>query len=442
MEHHVAGHRTAAQAAAVEAARVQVRIRRVLVATQVLGGLGVGAGVTVTTLLAFELSGSPALAGLAASFAAFGAAFAAALIGTLSRHGRRIGLVTGYAIGTTGALTAVVSAVLASFPLMLVATFMFGASNASNFQARYAVTDLARPERRARDLSTVVWATTVGAVLGPNLTGPGAAAALFLGVPELSGPYLLSAAGFLAALAVMSIGLRPDPLVLARRLATEVAGPDAAPARRPGVREGLAVVLGVPAARAATATIASAQAVMIGVMVMTPVHMGDHGADIQLVGLTISLHIAGMFAFSPLFGRLTDRIGPRRALMTGFAQLTLSVLLASNGSPRGGPGFLLGLFLLGTGWSVCLIASSALLTEVLDLEGRPPAQAVSDLGMSLAGGAAGALSGLLMTLLGYPRMAATTLLLLLVPATMVVRDLRRTGTRSGGHQGIPVVAEV
>jgi MFS family permease len=436
------GHRVVADVAGAEAARVQVRVRRVLVSTQVLGGLGVGAGVTVTTLLAFELSGSPALAGLAASFSAFGAAFGAALIGSLSRRGRRIGLVTGYAIGMTGALTAVASAVLASFPLMLVATFMFGSSNASNFQARYAATDLARPERRARDLSTVVWATTVGAVLGPNLTGPGAAAARLLGVPDLSGPYLLSASGFLAALVVMSIGLRPDPLVLARRLAADVAGPEAAPARRPGVREGLAVVLAVPAARAATATIASAQGVMVGVMVMTPVHMGDHGADIQLVGLTISLHIAGMFAFSPLFGRLTDRIGPRRALMTGFVQLALSVLLASNGSPRGGPGFLLGLFLLGTGWSACLIASSALLTEVLDLDGRAPAQAVSDLGMNLAGGAAGALSGLLMTLLGYPRMAATTLLLLLIPATMVLRDLRRTAGPVGEQRVPPVIAEV
>ncbi len=148
--------------------------------------MGVGAGVTVTTLLAFELSGSAALAGLAASASAFGAGVAAAAIGASSRFGRRPGLVAGYFVGLTGASVAVAAAVIGNFPLMVLATFLFGSSNASNLQARYAVTDLATPGRRASDLSIVVWATTVGAVLGPNLTGPGVAAARLLGVPELS----------------------------------------------------------------------------------------------------------------------------------------------------------------------------------------------------------------------------------------------------------------
>ena len=411
---------------------VQRRTRRLLVSTQVLGGLGVGAGVTVTTLLAFELSGSAALAGIAASASAFGAGLSAAAIGAASgRFGRRPGLVAGYLVGLTGAALAVSAAVLASFPLMVAATFLFGSSNASNLQARYAATDLATADRRGSDLSVVVWATTVGAVLGPNLTGPGVFAAGLLGVPDLAGPYLLSAAGFASAALLLALGLRPDPLLLARRLAAEAealaaSGPPAgAPPARGALASGLAAVGADASARAAIATIASAHAVMVGVMVMTPVHMGHHGADVRIIGITISLHIFGMYAFSPVFGRLVDRLGPRAVLGLGFAQLVAAVALASLSTPRGGVGFLAGLLLLGTGWSAALIASSALLTASLPIESRAPAQGLSDLAMNVAGGSAGALSGLVMTLLGFRLMAAITVLLLLLPAAMVVRDVQR-----------------
>jgi len=418
---------------------VQRRTRRLLVATQVLGGLGVGAGVTVTTLLAFELSGSAALAGIAASASAFGAGASAAAIGASGRHGRRPGLVGGYVVGLVGAALAVVSAVLGNFPLMVIATFFFGSSSASNLQARYAATDLASPERRGSDLSFVVWATTVGAVLGPNLTGPGVIAARFLGVPELAGPYLLSATGFASAALILAVGLRPDPLLLARAIAVEAApdGESTAASTRPTVgtvkrrgalATGLAAVGDAPSARAAIATIASAHGVMIGVMVMTPVHMGRHGADVRLIGLTISLHILGMYAFSPVFGRLTDRLGPRAVLGLGLGQLFGAVALAALSTPGGGGGFLLGLFLLGTGWSAALIASSALLTASLPLAARAPAQGLSDLAMNVAGGGAGALSGLLMTLLGFPLMATSTIVLLLLPASMVIVDVRRQRT--------------
>ncbi len=429
---------------------VQRRTLRLLAAAQVLGGLGVGAGVAVTTLLAFELSGSAALAGLAASASAFGAGIGAALIGASSARGRRPGLVAGYLVGLTGAGLAVIAAVVASFPLMVGATLLFGASNASKLQARYAATDLASAERRGSDLSMVVWATTVGAVLGPNLIGPGVAAADLLGVPELAGPYLLSAAGFAAAAAVLAIGLRPDPLLLARSHAAEEAAAGAVTAIADGTIErgtaapavisaspsgpasgrgalaaGLHAVASDRSARAAIAALASAQAVMVGVMVMTPVHMGDHGAAIRVIGLTISLHILGMYAFSPVFGRLVDRLGSRVVLGLGFGQLAAAVALSALSDPHGGSGFLLGLLLLGTGWSAALIASSALLTEVLPLESRAPAQGLSDLATNLAGGAAGALSGALMTLLGFPLMAATTLLLILAPVGMLLADSRR-----------------
>lgn len=419
-----------------------------------MGGLGVGAGVAVTTLLAFELSGSAALAGLAASFSAFGAGLAAALFGAAARFGRRRGLVVGYVVGATGACVAVLAAVSELFPLMLAATFLFGAANASNLQSRFAVTDLATPERRGADLSRIVWATTVGAVLGPNLTGPGAAAAELFGVPELAGPYLLSAGAFLAAAMLMAAGLRPDPLLLARRtaalgsggeargeLARAVTGPEGT---REGTREGmppgrarrraelseaLALAVSEPSARAAVATIAAAHAVMVGVMVMTPVHMGHHGADIRLIGLTISLHIAGMYALSPVFGWLVDRLGARTVLVGGLVQLVGAVAFAAFAQPHGSTGFFLGLVLLGTGWSACLIASSALLTTSVPIERRAQVQGLSDLGMNVAGGSAGALSGLLMTLVGFRGLASIVLLLLLGPAFLVrvaVVDARRS----------------
>jgi MFS family permease len=370
------------------------------------------------------------LAGLAASFSAFGSGITAAGIGASARFGRRPGLVMGYLVGLTGALIAVTAAVIGSFPLMLGATFLFGASSATNLQARYAVTDLADPGRRGSDLSLVVWATTVGAVLGPNLTGPGVAAAGLLGVPELAGPYLLSAAGFGSAALLLFLGLRPDPLLLAR--AIEQAGMESGdlPLRPGGLAAGFAAVVASPPARAATAAIAAAHAVMVGVMVMTPVHMGHHGADVRLIGITISLHIFGMYALSPVFGRLADRFGPRPVLGLGLIQSLGAVLFAALSTPRGGVGFQIGLLLLGTGWSAALIASSALLTASLPLASRAPAQGLSDLAMNVAGGSAGALSGVLMTLLGFPLMATTTILILLVPAVMVLADARRERGRT------------
>lgn len=390
----------------------------------------------MTTLLAFELSGTAALAGIAASSSALGGGVFAAAIGASARYGRRPGLVGGYLVGLTGASLAVLSSVIGSFPLMVAATFLFGASNAANLQARYAAVDLASAERKASDLSLVVWATTVGAVLGPNLTGPGVAAANVLGVPELAGPYLLSAAGFTAAGLLIFLGLRPDPLLLARRAAglVEEPGPLSPNApttpKRPGaLSKGFAAVRGNASARAAVVAIASAHAVMVGVMVMTPVHMGHHGADLRIIGITISLHILGMYAFSPVFGRLTDRLGARPVLGLGFVQLLAAVALAAASTPQGGPGFIGGLLLLGTGWSAALIASSSLLTASLPIDARAPAQGLSDLAMNVAGGGAGALSGLLMTLFGFPLMAATTVLLLLVPAIMVLADARRPPRR-------------
>ena len=241
----------------------------------------------------------------------------------------------------------------------------------------------------------------------------------------------------------MSFGLRPDPLLLARRLSAGAEHPSVAGSlsigftagepRRAGIVGALDSVRSNRSASAAAVTIAAAHAVMVGVMVMTPVHMGGHGASVQLIGLTISLHIAGMYALSPVFGRLADRLGTHRVLAAGFVQLIAAVALAATGTPHGGLGFTVGLVLLGSGWSACLIASSALLTDSLSIEERAPAQGFVDLMMNVAGGVAGAVSGLIMTLLGFPALALVTIVLLLVPVRLVARDARSTRASARAH---------
>lgn len=403
---------------------LQRRTVRVLVASQVLGGIGVGSGVAVVGLLAFELSGTASLSGVSATASTLGAAVAAVLIARLSvARGRRPGLVTGYLVGAAGAGVAVVAAVLGLFWLHVVASAAVGWASASNLQARYAATDLALPSNRARSLSTIVWATTVGAVLGPNLTGPGEAVAAMLGLPPLSGAYLFSLGSFLAAAAVQFALLRPDPLHVVR---AHAAVPAVATTGWDGIRRAAATIRSNPDALVAVLAITAAHAVMVGIMVMTPVHMEHYGAALNLVGLTISLHIAGMYALSPVMGSLADRIGRREVVLLGLAQLAVAALLAATGDPTGSVWFQGGLVLLGTGWSACLIAGSAWLTDAVPVEERPGVQGTSDLAMNLGGGVGGTLAGIVLAVAGYPALALGALVLLL-PAGVGAWRLGRAG---------------
>jgi MFS family permease len=352
-------------------------------------------------------------------------------------RGRRPGLVAGYLVGAVGAVLAIVAAVGTSFPLHVVASLAFGWASASNLQARYAATDLAVPARRGRALSTVVWATTVGAVLGPNLTGPGGVVADAVGLPPLAGPYLFSLVSFGAAALVQAVGLRPDPLLLARRQASTTATPVAHEAPRvTSVRSALTIVRSHRAALTALTAIAAAHATMVAIMVMTPVHLEHHGASLQVVGLTISLHIAGMYALSPLVGRFADRVGRRPALAAGILQLVAAALLAAFAAPTGSAWFQVGLVLLGTGWSFCLVAGSTLLVDATPTDARTIVQGASDLVMNLAGGAGGIAAGIVLAVAGYEALALGSLLLLVAPAWLLLTTPGdpATGPGSGDRQ--------
>lgn len=410
--------------------RVQRRTVRVLMLAQVVGGIGVGSSLAVSGLLAEDLSGSQTWSGFAVTSITLGAGvFAIPLARIADVRGRRVALAAGWGIATAGALGVILAAALGWFPLLLGTLVVFGAGSAANLQSRYAAADLADDATRARSLAVVVWSTTVGSVVGPNLNGPGGAVGRFLGLPELAGPYVFSALSFAGGGLTMWILLRPDPLLLARRLAA--AAPVKAATAAPPARSAWAAIRASRTAVLAVASVVLGHAVMVSVMSMTPVHMKHHGADLTIVGLTISLHIAGMYAFSPLVGWAADKIGRIPVIVTG--QLVLLAAFAVAGlSGRTVPLTMVGLVLLGVGWSCSMVAGSALLAESVPQQDRPRVQGTSDLLMNLAGAGGGALSGTVLSATGYGGLNAAAGLIV-VPVLAVVAGYAlgrsRTATR-------------
>jgi MFS family permease len=397
-----------------EQARLQRRILRTLVAVQVVGGVGNGAGLAVGVLLLREVSGSSGWAGMSTVMLTLGAALATVPLATLAvRAGRRPALATGWFLGAVGAAVVVLGADADSLPLVLVGLFLCGVSTASNLQSRFAAVDRAEPRHVGRSLALVTWATTVGAVLGPNLIGPGTTTARALGVPDLAGPLVFSCVAFAVAGTVVLVLLRPDPLPPARRDGIDVPVPR--------VRAALPHVRGET--RTAVVTIALAHAVMVSVMALTPVHMQDHGAGVEVIGLTISLHIAGMYALSPVMGWLADRWGPARTILAGQLVLVAAVVVAGT-SGTSEVRITVGLVLLGLGWSAATIAGAALLTRSTDPAVRPLVQGLGDLTMNLAGAAGGLLAGVLVAWQGFGTLNAVAGTLV-VPVVLLVVAGRR-----------------
>ncbi|MBB6629579.1 MFS transporter [Nocardioides sp. KIGAM211] len=393
---------------------VQRRTVATLIAAQVVGATGITIGIATASLLARDLSGSEKLAGLSQTFQVLGTAVAAFLLARLmSRRGRRAGLVTGYLLGAAGAVTAVVAGVVGSMALLLVGALLLGATSAANSGARYAATDLAPARTRARSLSTVVWASTIGAVAGPNLTGPAGGLARVLGIPELTGPFAVGSIGMLAAAVVIGVFLRPDPLLLAR---AEAGAPATAPTGTSWGRA-VAAVRERPVLGCAVAGLAAAHAAMVAVMVMTPLHMEHGGAELRVIGVVISVHVLGMFAFSPVVGWLADRHGRPPVLVAGGVLLLVSLVIASR-SPEGSSWqIFVGLFLLGLGWSFATVASSTLVADHAPLDARTDVQGAADLVMGLTAAAAGGLAGVVVGVWGYATLALLCLALVAVVVT-------------------------
>jgi MFS family permease len=399
-----------------EVARVRRRSRAAIIAGQVLAGIGMGSTLSAGALLITEVSGSETLSGMAATMATIGAAIAAVPLAALATaRGRAPALATGAVIAAVGACVGLVAAILSWTLLLLAGIVLLGVGTAVNLQARFAATDLSEPNRRGRDLSVVVWATTVGAVLGPNLIGPGADLGAALGLPPLAGPYLFTIGAQLLAAVVYVVGLRPDPLRLATRIGLErPASPEAAPRT--------ADVGGIATGMVATSL---SHATMVSVMAMTPVHLVNHGASLELVGLTISLHVLGMYALSPVWGTLADRAGREVTIAIGQVLLLAALLLLAVGA-ESELWVAVGLVMIGLGWSAASVAGATLISESVDVTGRARIQGRADLLMSSAGALGGGFAGLVLAVLGYGGLAlSATGLSVIVLATLAWRGLRR-----------------
>lgn len=398
------------------------RIQAVLIATQILGGLGIATGVALSAVLAKDVSGSEALSGLASTATVAGPALLAMpLAALMASRGRRAGLVLAYLIGALGAGVAVLGAVVGSFPLLLVGLVGFGAGSSANLAARFAAADLAAPDRRARAISTVVWATTIGAVLGPNIAAPAGESVAGLGIPATAGPFVWAAGVFVIAALVVALLLRPDPLLTARALADT--GADETAEER-SLRAGMRVVRESPRARLALVTVAGSHTAMVSIMSMTPVALTHHGADIQLIGLVISGHIAGMYAFSPLMGWLSDRLGRLSVIGLAVGLIGVAALVAGTAGPSHGR-IALGLFVLGLGWSAGLVSGSALLTDSVPQAARAAVQGLSDFIMNTAAGVGGLAAGLIVAKAGYGPLNAIAACLLLPMAALALRGSLR-----------------
>ncbi len=398
---------TEANAANIDLVAVQRRTLRLLFATQIISGIGVAIGASVGALLAAQLA-DVTVSGFALSAVVIGSALLAVpATQIVRRSGRRLSLAATYSVAAIGSIVVVTAAMQDSIALLFAGFFLFGGGTAAGMQARYAAVDLAPASLRGRHLSIIVWATTLGAVAGPNLAAVAGASLDAYGVPTLAGPFVFSAALFALAAVVLMLVMRPDPAVLARRAHAQ-SSENGEDGTRTDMRAALAAVIANPSARLGVIAMAVGHVVMIAVMAMTPVHIRDAGHDaahtLRIVGVVLSVHVAGMYAFSPVIGWLTDRFGRRPIIVAGLLFLLAACALAGSAGHNSAR-LAAGLMALGIGWSSTVIAGSTLLSDSTPKDLRPSAQGLSDLTMGLAGASAGALSGVLMQAWGYSTLA-------------------------------------
>lgn len=397
------------------------RVRRqsisVLAAGQVLGGLGSGATLTLGSLLIVEVSGLDSLAGMAATMNTLGAGLMALPLAMLAqKFGRRISLSSGALLAASGIVVIICAAFLNFWPLLLLGMLVLGTGSAMNLQSRFAATDLSTKSTRGRDLSVVVWSTTIGAVIGPNLFEPGEEIARIINLPPFTGGFLIAMCAQLVGALVYWLGLRPDPLRIAQQQASAHA-PSNLPRRR-----GWRILRSTPAARRAVLTVALTHLYMVSMMSMTPIHMQHQGATLTLIGITISVHVAGMYALSPLFGWLTDKTGPRNIIFAGQGFLILASLLVWTNSGNHTV-TALALLSLGLGWSAATVAGSTMITGAVGVAERPQLQGTSDLCMNLVGVLGGLCAGPVLALIGFEGLA---MVLLVFAGVMVAVNIKRT----------------
>jgi MFS family permease len=380
-----------------EIAAIQRRTLGVLFTSAIFGRAAMSMGFAVAALLIAEMLGDGTWAGSATAAITIGTAFSASILSNyMYQRGRRPGLSLGYVAATVGGLVAIVAGERLILALYLFGIMLIGVGQGATNLARYAAADLARPDSRGKAISSVVFASTAGAVGGPALIGPAAWVAESLGLNELVGGYIFATGFFVLAGLILWFGLRPDPLVVAGGLKKVDSGSGGG-----GFREGMEAIAASPLAKLAAIGLAISQAVMVMVMAMTPLHMDAHGHTLGIIGAVISAHTAGMYAFAPIAGWASDRYGRIPVLGLGGVVLVASTILTALAGEA--PSLLMfpGLFLLGLGWSFGIVASSALLTESVPAESQVPAQGAADFITSFMSGAGALASGFVFTMAGF-----------------------------------------
>ncbi|MEK4689773.1 MFS transporter [Bacillus sp. FSL W8-1202] len=387
--------------------------------SQIFGGAGLAAGVTVGALIAQQMLGTDAFAGLPSALFTLGSAGSALIVGRLSqRYGRRTGLSAGFMIGGLGAIGVIMAAIINSIFLLFISLLIYGAGTATNLQARYAGTDLANHKQRATAVSITMVFTTFGAVAGPSLVNVMGDFALSIGVPSLAGPFILAAAAYMLAGGVLFIMLRPDPLVIARTIeaANEEPGDKGHLAATEHTENKKGIIVG-------ETVMVLTQIVMVAIMTMTPVHMRHHGHDLGAVGLVIGFHIGAMYLPSLVTGVLVDRLGRTAMAISSGTTLLLAGVIAAFAPGDSMVLLVIALSLLGLGWNFGLISGTALIVDSTDTATRAKTQGTVDVLIALSGAAGGALSGMIVAGSSYLALSFTggMLSLLLIPVVVWFR---------------------
>ncbi len=388
----------------------------VIVISQIFGGAGLAAGITVGALIAQDMMQSTSYAGLPAALFTLGSALSAFIVGRVSqRFGRRYGLSFGFITGGIGAIGVILATMTNSIWFLFIALFVYGAGTSTNLQARYAGTDLANEKNRATAVSIAMVSTTFGAVAGPNLVTPMGHFATAIGIPPLAGPFILAAVAYILAGLTLFFYLRPDPLLVATAIAENQEKED--------TKNGVDTSEFVDPIRSRAGIIAGAlvlvlsHVIMVAIMTMTPIHMQNHGAGLTAVGLVIGLHVAAMYLPSIVTGRLVDKLGRYKMVIASAVTLGASGIMAAYVPGESLFWVATSLILLGIGWNFGLISGTAMIVDSTNIKTRAKTQGSVDVWVALGGSAGSLLSGVIVAFSGFGLLAlvGTLVALLLIP---------------------------
>ena len=388
-----------------------------LFAAQVAASTGFTMSLAVGSIMAAAITGTNTWSGLPVAVGALGGALASwPLARLMGRVGRRPGLTLGYVLAVGGAALGMLAVVHRSFPLFLLGMALFGIANASNMLARYAAADISVGPQRGRAMGIIVWGSTVGSIIGPNLMDSAVRVGGAIGVPGVASPFLISLAGYGIAAGLTHVLLRPDPLTIARQY-------EASSATASGRQRSVGDIVREPRVALAFVVLMVGQLVMIGTTSTSTLYLHDQGHPVGTIGVATSLHLAGMYVSSPVSGWLSDRFGRLPTIGVGGIILLLACALAGFVPGSAGGLVITGLFLNGIGWNLAFVSGSALLTDALTPDDRTSIQGLADLCTGAMGFVGSAVGGVILGVWGFGMLNAVGAAMLVLP--LAASSMRR-----------------